>query len=238
MSETAEVESQNTTTDEASQADKLFGSEVPENKTEQGTQPEAQEKPEGEQNEETQEKLLSESETSDEGDSSKSDEDKAGEDQPKTIELKMPENARIDETALETVKELAEKQGMNGEQAQATLELADTAIKNFEQHNQSQWNERFDNDVKRIKDDKEFGGDHLDESQQHALSVIKRFAPDPEQFLQELKDSRMSDHYSNFVMLARIGKLMAEDGFHVGTQKGAERDNSDAAKADRLFGKK
>jgi hypothetical protein len=130
---------------------------------------------------------------------------------PESYDLKLPENALLDAKALEGATEFAKELGLSNEQAQKLLERDNATVQSFVEATQVKQQEQVQAWEEELSADKEFGGDHLDESLEHAKSVLKRF-DDADQGLLELLNSNGYGSNPRVVkVLARIGKAMAGD---------------------------
>lgn len=138
---------------------------------------------------------------------------------PESYDLKLPENAHLDDKALEGVAEFAKELKLSNEQAQKLLERENAAVQSYVESQTEQRQQDIKAWETEITADKEFGGDHLDESLEQAKTVLKRFDPDGG-VLELLDQSGYGSNPKVLRFLARIGKASKDDTIHRGGAPG------------------
>lgn len=148
---------------------------------------------------------------------------------PDTYALTVPEGAEafIDDGVIGEISTVAKANQWTNEQAQAALEnIADQAVERAERYRMETVNDPI------------YGGDHLEQTQQHAERALDRMWPkgskDAQAFRRLLTSSGYGNHRLILGGLANIGKLMAEDGPTGGKTASA----SARSAADVLYGEK
>lgn len=132
---------------------------------------------------------------------------------PEKYDLKLPADAKLDASFVESVASYAKENGLSNEQAQKVLDREAGLVSN---HTKTLVSE-YQNQVKSWQDavaaDKEFGGDKLTENKEMYHRAVERFGG--ETFKKLLVDSGYEHHPEVFKAFAKIGKEMAEDRIHV-----------------------
>jgi hypothetical protein len=85
---------------------------------------------------------------------------------------------------------------------------------------------------------KEWLGAKPDEARAPAARAINKLSSDPAGLRAILNDTGVGNHKLVVEMFIKAGKLLGEDSFPKGSPVAGDHDNSDEAKADRMFGKK
>lgn len=154
-------------------------------------------------------------------------------DEPIVYDLKLPDNAQIDDTALADVKEFAEANKLSQEAAQEVVEKVNRAAEGALQKAVDQFNGEAEKNRQALLKHPTLGGDNMKQTDQLATAVLKRFAP--EGLMELIKEGK---HHVNplFVeFLVSIGKASAPDTLHLGKSQGGMSDDSPEAKAARMF---
>lgn len=125
---------------------------------------------------------------------------------PDKYELSIPKGAEafVDDADLSELAAVAKQNGWTNEQAQEFLEAqADTVA------------QRLGSLREVTEKDPTYGGDKLEEHQQHVKRIVDRVRPDghprKEAFQRLLVKTGIGNHIEMFSFLADIGKLMRED---------------------------
>lgn len=145
---------------------------------------------------------------------------------PESYELKLPENAALKEAHLEQVVEFAKVNNLTQEQAQASLEFADSQVAAFRDSLMNEANSQKDGWLAEAKADEQFGREKFDESMILANRAFNQFAS-PE-FVKVVKEGGFNNHPELLRTFVNIGKAMSEDKFEGGGQGGpGERTQAD-----------
>lgn len=128
---------------------------------------------------------------------------------PEKYDLKPPEGSVLDAKAIETVTAQAKAMGLTNEQAQAYLNDKDTQVRSFHTQQKEALDARRVTWADAVKNDKELGGDNLNESVETAKRFVKEYASDA--LKKELDDTGLGNHPELIRMLARAGKAMKDD---------------------------
>ena len=87
-------------------------------------------------------------------------------------------------------------------------------------------------------------GPKLKEEMAYAAKAINQFSSDPKALRELMNDkpgttgTGIGNNMLMVEFMIRVGKLLGEDTFPKGSPQAGVKDNSDEAKADRMFGKK
>lgn len=130
-------------------------------------------------------------------------------DDPGKVELKLPENTALTQKDLEEIAEFAKEKNLTPDQAQMLVERESYAIGQFQAKQHEEFQAKAKAWISDVKADKEIGGEKFSESLMHAKSVIKAHAS-PE-FSKVLDETGLGNHPELIRMLARIGKMSADD---------------------------
>jgi len=148
----------------------------------------------------------------------KTGEDKTGEDKSdkgapeKYEDFVLPEGVdKLDQDMLDNFTALAKEQNLSQESAQKLVELASGLVLKTGQDSQAAWQETADGWVKAVKEDKDYGGEHLKETLTRGERALARFgSPD----LGELiggNGFRLTDNLEFIKFLVRVDKAIGED---------------------------
>lgn len=130
---------------------------------------------------------------------------------PEKYELKLPENSKLDSSALDEISLFAKEKGLSNEAAQALLERENEVLSRHEQQQQEAYELKKKEWVSAVEGDKEIGGNNLSKSVELAKRVVTRFGtPD---FLAALNSTGLGNHPELVRVFARIGGAMSEDQF-------------------------
>lgn len=210
-----------------SAADEKSNEQASENKEAVKSEGEPSESFLGKIDDKTDEKLdVSDAEKVDEGKPEESD-------KPIVYDLKLPENAQVDDTVLAEVKEFAEANKLSPEAAQDVVERVNRAAEGALQKAVDNWEKGAEEQRQSLLSDPELGGDNLKETDILATSALKRFDPTGE-LQQMLSDGK--NQYNPVVVgfLKRIGKEISPDTLHLGgSRTGGELTQQE--KDDQMF---
>lgn len=123
---------------------------------------------------------------------------------PAKYDLKLPKDSPLSQAQLEAVSSYAKEKGLTNEQAQEVLDRDSIVATNILKEQQTQFDATLETWKTAIRNDKEFGGSHLNESLILAKSVVDRFAS-PE-LKAELDATGYGNHPELMRFLVRIGK--------------------------------
>jgi hypothetical protein len=167
---------------------------------------------------------------------------KAGEEEkpkpPEKYALKVPDGSRVDPDDLAQLEQMAKTAGWSNDDAQAALEELHTHL----DAQASRW-------LTQTTADRDYGGEHLEQSQRLAKLAIDRLRPQGharrESFLRFLNRGGAGNHLEVVAFLADLGKAMSEDAPGRGSTSSGEAPkslaeriypNNPVARADDLYG--
>lgn len=150
----------------------------------------------------------------------------AGEAVPVDYDLKLPENSPLTKEDVIAVSKEAKDSGLTKEQAEARLKTEnDIAVRTatrIQQKNddslkvaQTQW-------LEEVKNDPELGGDKFNETSVLASRAYKQLASPAMQKI--VKDAGLGNHPEFVRMMAKAGRMMAEDTMHIGRSGAVARE--------------
>lgn len=143
--------------------------------------------------------------------------------------LEKPEDSSISDELFESIQGIAKTSKLSKEDAEALIDSHERAIEDYNKKVLDEHNAQRDEWVKEIKNDKEFGGEALQETVRLANKAWKHY--DDGSLDRELTELGYGDHPAVIRMLARIGRDMESDRFVHGNQSGAQK-----SAADLLYG--
>ena len=139
---------------------------------------------------------------------------------PEKYEFVAPEGMTLDETAIGKFEPIARELNLTQEQANKLVALhAEQAAEGQKAHDAA-WTKTQENWKASIVADKEFGGAVLETTARDANLALTKFAT-PED-ISELQRLGLGNCPPLVKLLARAGKLMAEDVMHKGGNEGAK----------------
>lgn len=121
---------------------------------------------------------------------------------PEKYDLKVSEDSVLEPGLVEKIAAHAKQQGLSQEEAQALVTEREQAIATYVEERSQQW-------LKEVENDKEIGGTALKQNVELAARVVDRFG-DPE-LKAELNKTGFGNHPKLVRLLTRIGKAMQED---------------------------
>jgi hypothetical protein len=130
---------------------------------------------------------------------------------PEKYELKLPENALLDQKALEKIADIAKQQGFSNEQAQKVLEEQNAAVSEYVKAQVDAFRERQQSWKQTIETDKEMGGSNFKQTAEFARRVVDRYGS--QELKATLNESGLGDHPELVRFVARIGKEMSDHQF-------------------------
>lgn len=128
---------------------------------------------------------------------------------PEKYDLKLSEGSLLDAKSLETAAAQAKALGLSNEQAQAFLNEKDSLVRGIVEQQKQALDARATRWAEDVKNDKEIGGEALNENVETAKRFVQRFASDA--MKKELDDTGLGNHPELIRMLSRAGKMMKED---------------------------
>lgn len=134
--------------------------------------------------------------------------------EPKPLELKLPEGSKLDAKFLEKAKQIASAKGFSQDQAQAFVEEGHALLAEYEQNQQTILSNLNDKTWKEeLLADAEIGGspEALEQSGHLAARAAEKFFG--AQFMESLKAQKLNHHPELFRGLVRIAKAMQDDKF-------------------------
>jgi hypothetical protein len=143
---------------------------------------------------------------------------------PEKYDLKLSEKSPLNQAHLDRIAASAKAQGLTQEQAQELVKTQETevntALKDAVEQRKAQW-------LDECKSDKEIGGAAFEKSVKLAIGVLDKYGD--ESFRKELTDGGFGNHPGLVRMLARIGKVSANDKAIIPrtTEKVVERSTAD-----------
>lgn len=142
---------------------------------------------------------------------------------PEKYDLKLPDGAHLDASAIEAVSAQAKALKLTNEQAQALLTEQDKAVAQYAAKQQAEWAEQGQKWVAEIKADPEIGGATFDASISKAKQAVEKFGTPA--FREALESTGLGNHPEVVRVFARIGRAMSEDKLVTGAgSSGAQRD--------------
>lgn len=132
---------------------------------------------------------------------------------PEKYELQVHEGSRVDPEDVAQVEQMAKTAGWSNDEAQAALDELHTQL----DAQATRW-------LTQTTADRDYGGEHLEQSQRLAKSAIDRLRPTGhprrESFLRFLNKGGAGNHLEVVAFLADLGKAMGEDSPAVGASGG------------------
>lgn len=132
---------------------------------------------------------------------------------PETYALTVPEGSRVDDDDRTQIEQMAKTAGWSNDDAQAALDELHTQL----DAQATRW-------MDQTKADRDYGGEHLEESQRFAKLAIDRLRPPGharrESFLRFLNKGGAGNHLEVVAFLADLGKAMGEDSPAAGISGG------------------
>ena len=185
--------------------------------------------------------LKGESQPEDEtkGDADSEAEKNAEEKQSTEYELKLGENALINETAIDRIKEIAQQHELSNEAAQATLDLADALLVEAKADSQKEWDNVVAGWGQEVENHPQLGGEHLAQTDRLATMFVQKYGPDG--FLEYLvqggfnKNPMLIETFVNAAKATLPDQKPTENGDSIPSK---EVDDSPEAKAQRIFSRK
>jgi hypothetical protein len=147
---------------------------------------------------------------------------KEGQVESSEYNLKLPDDAFIDEKHVQAVSEYAKELKLTNEQAQKLIERDNTLLSSYVESQKQMLEQKTQSWVNELKTDKEFGGEAFTKNTELARRALDRFAP------QELKQFLNETGFGNNPLLVKtfhkIGLAMSDDEFvTTGTQPSAPK---------------
>jgi len=124
-------------------------------------------------------------------------------------ELKLPEDAVLDQKRLDEVLTYAKEKKLDPSIAQEILNQENQVLKNFVDTQKTRVQTQIEAWRKQTESDPELGGEKLKENAEMAKRALKQFGS--ESFVSVLEESGMGNHPELVRMLSRIGRAMADD---------------------------
>lgn len=125
-------------------------------------------------------------------------------------DLKLPEGSQLGADAVEKISSFAKEKGLSNEQAQAILEHEDEAVSSFAEYQKQQYEQTRNAWVEEVKNNKEYGGEKLNESLAHAKRVLEKY--DPTGALRKaLNDTGYGDFPPLVEFFVKLGRSSSED---------------------------
>jgi hypothetical protein len=152
---------------------------------------------------------------------------------PDKYELKLPDKAVLDATAVERSAAFAKAHGLSQEAAQKQLEHTNAELAAFVDAQQAAFASTTKAWVDVVKADPELGGANFDTTIKDSKAAIDRFAT-PE-FKKALSDTGFGNHPELVRVFAKIGKAMANDGL---VRSGSDTGAAPRDLANILYGEK
>lgn len=142
---------------------------------------------------------------------------KAGADErpkpPETYDLTVPEGSRVDDEDRTQVEQMAKTAGWSNDEAQAALDELHAQL----DAQATRW-------LTQTQADRDYGGEHLEQSQRFAKLAINRLRPEGHprraSFLRFLNKGGAGNHLEVVAFLADLGKAMGEDSPAAGISGG------------------
>lgn len=151
----------------------------------------------------------------DDGKGSEAEKSKA----PEKYELKVPEDSLIGKELVSKIETYAKENDLTNKQAQELLEGEHKSIKAHVDTQKKEW-------LTQITNDKELGGDKLNEHVELSKRVVDKFGSPA--LRKELERTGYGNHPELVRMLVRIGKASAEDKLVIpDAQPGGERKSAE-----------
>ena len=124
-------------------------------------------------------------------------------------DFKLPEGVELDTAMLEQAIPIFKELNLTQEQAQKLVDFESARVAQARQAQADQFNTLINSWVEQAKADKEFGGDHFDESVKTARIAVDKFGT-PE-FKQLMEDHGVGNHPEMIRFMLRVGKTLRED---------------------------
>ena len=133
----------------------------------------------------------------------------------------LSDGGEIDPAALEAFVPLAQEMNLNQEQAQKLVDLYARQVSGASSVAIEQWRSIEKGWVEEVRSDPDIGGGRLNENLVLAARAIDAFGGND--LRSALDMTRAGSHPAIVRAFARIGRMIAEDGFVRGHSAGAER---------------
>ena len=121
---------------------------------------------------------------------------------PEKYELTLPKDSPLDDGAVERIAAIAAERGLSNKDAQALLESESQSVDEVLIERSNRW-------AKEIEQDKELGGEHLNETKALCKRVMDKFGTD--EFKAELIRNRLVNNPHLVRVFRSIGKAMSDD---------------------------
>jgi hypothetical protein len=132
----------------------------------------------------------------------------------------MPEGFEIKGDVLSEFHDLAKGLGLSQEKAQGLAALAAKNAQTTLQATRDNWDKTREGWVESLQNDKDYGGENFVKTVESAKRVVRKFAAEPEGFIDFLDASGLGDHPGLIKFLANVDKAMGEDRSVDGRPKG------------------
>lgn len=153
--------------------------------------------------------------------------------EPIEYDLKLPENAQIDDTELAEVGEFAKANNLSAEAAQEVVERVNRAAEGALQKAVATYEQEIETNRQALLSHPELGRDNMKKTDQLATAALSRFDKGGE-LTKLLQDG---GHHVNPVVisyLVEIGKALSPDTLHLGGARSG-RGDSESDKLNRMF---
>ena len=136
--------------------------------------------------------------------------DKGQDELPETYaDFELPEGMQLDATTLESATPMFKELGLTQDQAQKVVSFYADQVKAGEQKQIDAFNQLTDDWRSQSMNDKEFGGDHFEESVGIARQALDKFGTPELKTL--LSEHGVGNHPEVIRMMIKVGKLTQED---------------------------
>lgn len=152
---------------------------------------------------------------------------------PEKYDLKAPEGATLAPEFVNEVSALAKELGLSNEKAQALLNSQYAKLSQAEVLQKQQLQERSDAWKKAALEDKEIGGEQLNQNIEMSSRVLKKYFP--ETVIKFINDSGFGNYPDFLRGFVRLGKAMGEDKIVIGGSGGDP--GAQKSRAARMFDK-
>lgn len=141
----------------------------------------------------------------------KPNEAKDDQEAPQEVELVLPENALVDETAIERAKTFAKDHGIALDKAKDLIAIQDDAVAQHVLNQENEIKANAEKYVSLVKADKELGGDNYNKTVELTRKFFERNGSAP---LTKWLDSTGLIYHPELVKMAvKVEKLFLDDGF-------------------------
>ena len=152
-------------------------------------------------------------------------------DKPVDYSLARSEESKLSEDDVKGIEAFAKDKGLNKEAAESLLKSQGDLVDSYAQSQADQFKTTQENWSQELKDDKDFGGEKLEQTAKNAQLAAERFMS--EDFREMLEKSGFGNHPGYIKAWAKVGAAMADDTF----VHGKSNNTTPLSMAETFYGK-